>query len=254
MGLWRVHVEIEDRPGRLGGLAAAVGADGCNIVSLTVLGERGPDGSVTDELLVDAADEQAAAELADEIRAAGMGCTLAVPAGADELRDPVTTGAGAGKAGGRGPGCGGAGGGQPAARPATRQRRTGRLRLPADDLRPGHPARQGLATHRDRAVQGRRADRVGRTVLRSVPTRRAGQQRQPRAAVEPGAGAAGQRLGGRTAAGRRRGRPAGRRTARALHTEHPARRVPGTRAPRCPRTSWPRCSPGSPARASGYWR
>lgn len=91
MGLWRVHVEIEDRPGRLGALAAAVGAAGCNIVSLTVLSERGPDGSVTDELLVDAADEKAAAELADRIRAAGMGCTLAVPAGADELRDPVTT-------------------------------------------------------------------------------------------------------------------------------------------------------------------
>jgi GNAT superfamily N-acetyltransferase len=91
VGLWRVHVEIEDRPGRLGALAAAVGAAGCNIVSLTVLGERGPDGSITDELLVDAADEHAAAELAERIRAAGMGCTLAVPAGADELRDPVTT-------------------------------------------------------------------------------------------------------------------------------------------------------------------
>lgn len=91
MGLWRVHVEVEDRPGQLGELAKAVGAAGCNIVSLTVLGERGPDGSITDELLVDAADEQAAARLADRIRAAGMGCTLAVPAGGGELRDPVTT-------------------------------------------------------------------------------------------------------------------------------------------------------------------
>jgi GNAT superfamily N-acetyltransferase len=89
--LWRLHVEVEDRPGRLGALAAAVGAAGCNIVSLTVLSERGPDGSVTDELLVDAADEDAATELANQIRSAGMGCTLAVPAGADELRDPVTT-------------------------------------------------------------------------------------------------------------------------------------------------------------------
>jgi RimJ/RimL family protein N-acetyltransferase len=89
--LWRLHVEIEDRPGRLGALAAAVGAAGCNIVSLTVLSERGPDGSVTDELLVEAADEDAATELANQIRSAGMGCTLAVPAGGDELRDPVTT-------------------------------------------------------------------------------------------------------------------------------------------------------------------
>jgi len=91
VGLWRVHVEVEDRPGRLGALAAAVGGAGCNIVSMTVLSERGPDGSVTDELLVEAADERAAAALADRIRAAGMGCTLAVPAGAGELRDPVTT-------------------------------------------------------------------------------------------------------------------------------------------------------------------
>ncbi len=91
MGLWRVHVEIEDRPGQLGELAAAVGGAGCNIVSLTVLGEPGPDGSITDELLVEAADEHTAARLAERIRAAGMGCTLAVPAGGGELRDPVTT-------------------------------------------------------------------------------------------------------------------------------------------------------------------
>lgn len=91
MSLWRVHVEIEDRPGRLGELAAAVGSAGCNIVSLTVLGERGPDGSVTDELLVEATGQPAATALAERIRASGMGCTLAVPADAGELRDPVTT-------------------------------------------------------------------------------------------------------------------------------------------------------------------
>jgi GNAT superfamily N-acetyltransferase len=91
VGLWRLHVQVQDRPGRLAELASAVGRAGCNIMSLTVLGERGPDGSVTDELLVDAADERAATALADRIRAAGMGCTLAVPASAGELRDPVTT-------------------------------------------------------------------------------------------------------------------------------------------------------------------
>ncbi|HTK63478.1 MAG TPA: GNAT family N-acetyltransferase [Pseudonocardia sp.] len=91
MGLWRVHVELEDRPGRLGDLAAAVGGSGCNIVSLTVHGERGPDGTVTDELMVDARDEAAATALADRIRRADIGCTLAVPVLAGELRDPVTT-------------------------------------------------------------------------------------------------------------------------------------------------------------------
>src|SRR5581483_6737844 len=91
VGLWRVHVELEDRPGRLGDLAAAVGGSGCNIVSLTVHGERGPDGTVTDELMVDARDEAAATALADRIRRADIGCTLAVPVLAGELRDPVTT-------------------------------------------------------------------------------------------------------------------------------------------------------------------
>jgi len=91
VGLWRVHVELEDRPGRLGDLAAAVGGSGCNIVSLTVHGERGPDGSVTDELVVDARDEAAATALADRIRQADIGCTLAVPIRAGELADPVTT-------------------------------------------------------------------------------------------------------------------------------------------------------------------
>jgi GNAT superfamily N-acetyltransferase len=91
MGLWRVHVELEDRPGRLGDLAAAVGGSGCNIISLTVHGERGPDGTVTDELVVDARDEAAATALADRIRQADIGCTLAVPIRAGELADPVTT-------------------------------------------------------------------------------------------------------------------------------------------------------------------
>ncbi len=91
MGLWRVHVELEDRPGRLGDLAAAVGGSGCNIVSLSVHGERGPDGSVTDELVVDARDEAAATALANRIRRADIGCTLAVPILAGELADPVTT-------------------------------------------------------------------------------------------------------------------------------------------------------------------
>ncbi|GAA5145669.1 hypothetical protein GCM10023321_03930 [Pseudonocardia eucalypti] len=90
MGLWRVHVQVADRPGQLAELAAAVGRAGCNIVSLTVLGERGPDGEVTDELLVDAT-AAAAADLPERIRAAGMGCTLARAADAGELRDPVTT-------------------------------------------------------------------------------------------------------------------------------------------------------------------
>jgi len=48
VALWRVHVELEDRPGRLGELATAVGGAGCNILSVHVVGEPTDCGSVTD--------------------------------------------------------------------------------------------------------------------------------------------------------------------------------------------------------------
>jgi GNAT superfamily N-acetyltransferase len=89
--LWRVHVELEDIPGRLGELATAVGAAGCNIISLHVVGEPADDGSVTDELLVKVPDRADPAALVDEITAAGIPCTLLVRADATELSDPATT-------------------------------------------------------------------------------------------------------------------------------------------------------------------
>ncbi|WP_214405208.1 GNAT family N-acetyltransferase [Pseudonocardia lacus] len=91
MALWRVHVELEDIPGRLGELATAVGAAGCNIISLHVVGEPADDGSVTDELLVKVPDLADPATLVDEITAAGIPCTLLVRADATELSDPTTT-------------------------------------------------------------------------------------------------------------------------------------------------------------------
>ena len=51
MALWRVHVELEDRPGRLGELATAVGAAGCNILSVHVVGEPTDRGSVTEKIV-----------------------------------------------------------------------------------------------------------------------------------------------------------------------------------------------------------
>lgn len=91
MALWRVHVELEDRPGRLGELATAVGAAGCNIISLHVVGEPADDGSVTDELLVKVPESVDPAALVEEIRRAGIPCTLLVRADATELSDPATT-------------------------------------------------------------------------------------------------------------------------------------------------------------------
>lgn len=91
MALWRVHVELEDRPGRLGELATAVGAAGCNILSVHVVGEPTDCGSVTDELLVrvpEGIDPSVLIMAAARVQAP---CTLHVPADATELSDPVTT-------------------------------------------------------------------------------------------------------------------------------------------------------------------
>jgi GNAT superfamily N-acetyltransferase len=89
--LWRVHVELEDRPGRLGELATAVGAAGCNIISLHVVGEPADDGSITDELLVKVPESIDPAALVDAVESAGIPCTLLVRADATELADPATT-------------------------------------------------------------------------------------------------------------------------------------------------------------------
>jgi len=89
--LWRVHVELEDRPGRLGELATAVGDAGCNIISLHVVGEPADDGSVTDELLVRVPETADPSGLVEVIEAAGIPCTLLVRADATELADAATT-------------------------------------------------------------------------------------------------------------------------------------------------------------------
>jgi hypothetical protein len=91
MTLWRVHVELEDRPGRLGELATAVGDAGCNIIALHVVGEPADDGSVTDELLVRVPDTVDPAAMTAAIERAGIPCTLLVRADAVELADPATT-------------------------------------------------------------------------------------------------------------------------------------------------------------------
>lgn len=91
MALWRVHVQLEDRPGRLGELATAVGAAGCNIIYLHVVGEPADDGSITDELLVKVPESADPATLVDAVASAGIPCTLLVRADATELSDPATT-------------------------------------------------------------------------------------------------------------------------------------------------------------------
>lgn len=91
VALWRVHVELEDRPGRLGELATAIGSAGCNIISLHVVGEPADDGAVTDELLVKVPDGIDPAGVVAAVEQAGIPCTLLVRADATELSDPATT-------------------------------------------------------------------------------------------------------------------------------------------------------------------
>jgi GNAT superfamily N-acetyltransferase len=91
VALWRVHVELEDRPGRLGELAAAVGAAGCNILSVHVVGEPTDSGSITDELLVRVPEGIDPSVLIMAAASVQAPCTLHVPADATELSDPVTT-------------------------------------------------------------------------------------------------------------------------------------------------------------------
>jgi len=91
VALWRVHVELEDRPGRLGELATAVGRSGCNILSLHVVGEPADDGSVTDELLVKIPESIEPASMVAAVEQAGIPCTLLVRADATELADTATT-------------------------------------------------------------------------------------------------------------------------------------------------------------------
>jgi RimJ/RimL family protein N-acetyltransferase len=91
VALWRVHVELEDRPGRLGELATAVGAAGCNIISVHVVGEPTDAGSVTDELIVRVPAGIDPSVLIMAAARIGAPCTLHAPADATELADPVTT-------------------------------------------------------------------------------------------------------------------------------------------------------------------
>ncbi|MCE3555729.1 GNAT family N-acetyltransferase [Pseudonocardia sp. RS11V-5] len=91
MALWRVHVELEDRPGRLGELATVVGRSGCNILWLHVVGEPADDGSVTDELLVEVPEGIEPASMVAALERAGIPCTLLVRADATELADTATT-------------------------------------------------------------------------------------------------------------------------------------------------------------------
>ncbi|MEV4258537.1 ACT domain-containing protein, partial [Spirillospora sp. NPDC049652] len=88
MPLLRIRTEIEDRPGRLAALTAALAARGANILGLTV--QLGPEG-VVDEFVVDVPSGGAGPdELAGAAASAGGVRTAVVPARPRELVDEPT--------------------------------------------------------------------------------------------------------------------------------------------------------------------
>jgi len=85
MPLLRIRTEIEDRPGRLAMLTAALAARGANILDLSV--QLDTEG-VVDEFVVDSSQEPG--ELTAALAAAGGVRTVAIPARAQELTDEPT--------------------------------------------------------------------------------------------------------------------------------------------------------------------
>ncbi|WP_433472037.1 GNAT family N-acetyltransferase [Spirillospora sp. CA-142024] len=88
MPLFRIRTEIEDRPGRLALLTAALGRRGANILGLSVQLDCG---GVVDEFIVDVPPGGAGARaLAETLSAAGGDRTAVLPARPHELVDEPT--------------------------------------------------------------------------------------------------------------------------------------------------------------------
>jgi RimJ/RimL family protein N-acetyltransferase/predicted amino acid-binding ACT domain protein len=87
MALLRIRTEIEDRPGRLAVLTAALAARGANILDLSV--QVDTEG-IVDEFVVDCPPHTGSDELGAAMEAAGGVRTVVVPARARELTDEPT--------------------------------------------------------------------------------------------------------------------------------------------------------------------
>ncbi|RZS34270.1 ACT domain-containing protein [Herbihabitans rhizosphaerae] len=100
--IWRMRIELDDRPGALARVATRLAARDCNVLGLSVLPVPG---GVVDEIVVHLAPEVTPADLVSEVRAEGGRCvgitaadvhklvdrtTSALRAGADALRDGGT--------------------------------------------------------------------------------------------------------------------------------------------------------------------
>ncbi|MBA3654196.1 MAG: ACT domain-containing protein [Actinobacteria bacterium] len=86
MPLYRLRVELPDRPGALAHVAALIADSGASVISLDIHELAGP--TAIDEIVVDAPDAWVPAELASAL-AAAEAATLLSSAAARDVRDPV---------------------------------------------------------------------------------------------------------------------------------------------------------------------
>jgi hypothetical protein len=87
MALWRIRAALDDEPGRLAALTAAIAASGGNVFGLSV---QEHEGGPVDEFFVDTPEEVGRFRLIEAVAAAGGRQVTAVPADPHDLVDLPT--------------------------------------------------------------------------------------------------------------------------------------------------------------------
>ena len=87
MALWRIRAALEDEPGRLAAITAAIAACGGNVFGLSV---QTHEGGPVDEFFVDTPEEVGRFRLTEAVAAAGGTRVTAVPADPHDLVDVAT--------------------------------------------------------------------------------------------------------------------------------------------------------------------
>jgi hypothetical protein len=87
MALWRIRAALEDEPGRLAAVTAAIAASGGNVFGLSV---QTHEGGPVDEFFVDTPEEVGRFRLIEAVSGAGGIGVTAVPADPHDLVDVAT--------------------------------------------------------------------------------------------------------------------------------------------------------------------
>ncbi|MEY9895091.1 hypothetical protein ABIA31_008780 [Catenulispora sp. MAP5-51] len=87
MALWRIRAALEDEPGRLAAITAAIAACGCNVFGFSV---QTHEGGPVDEFFVSTPEEISRFRLIETVSRAGGTQVTAVPADPHDLVDAPT--------------------------------------------------------------------------------------------------------------------------------------------------------------------